>query len=84
MDLSHIVSKLKNERNRIDRAIAALNGLNGTGIQRTTKTSSVKPAARTAKHRGHLGQKAVIGNDEEAMGGTKKKDDRPQGCLGSS
>jgi hypothetical protein len=50
--LSHIVSELKNERNRIDRAIAALNGLNGTGIQRTTKTSSVKPAARTAKHRG--------------------------------
>jgi hypothetical protein len=54
MDLSHIVSELKNERNRIDRAIAALNGLNGTGIQRTTKTSSVKPAAITAKHRGHL------------------------------
>jgi hypothetical protein len=54
MDLSHIVSELKNERNRIDRAIAALNGLDGTGIQRTTKTSSVKPAAITAKHRGHL------------------------------
>ena len=54
MDLSQIVSELKNERNRIDRAITVLNGLNGTGIQRTTKTSSVKPAARTAKHRGHL------------------------------
>jgi hypothetical protein len=54
MDLSQIVSELKNERNRIDRAIAALNGLNGTGIQRTAKTSSVKPAARTPKRRGHL------------------------------
>jgi hypothetical protein len=51
MDLSHIVSELKNERNRIDRAIAALNG---PGVQRTAKTSSVKPAARTTKRRGHL------------------------------
>jgi hypothetical protein len=54
MDLSHIVSELKNERNRIDRAIAALNGLNGRGIQGADKTSSVKAAARTATHRGHL------------------------------
>jgi hypothetical protein len=54
MDLSQIVSELERERNRIDRAIAALNGLNGTGIERAAKTSSVKPAARTAKRRGHL------------------------------
>ena len=80
MDLSHIVSELKNERNRIDRAIAALNGLNGTGTQGTDKTSSVKAAARTAKHRGHLtaeGRKRL----SEMMGGTKEKGRRPQGCL---
>jgi hypothetical protein len=51
MDLSRIVSELKKERNRIDRAIEALNG---TDIQRTAKTSTVKPAARTPKRRGHL------------------------------
>ena len=51
MDLSRIVSELKKERNRIDKAITALNG---TDIQRAAKTSTVKPAARTPKGRGHL------------------------------
>ena len=53
MDLSQIVSELKKERNRIDRALAALNG---TEIQRAAKTSTVKSAARTPtpQRRGHL------------------------------
>jgi Spy/CpxP family protein refolding chaperone len=51
MDLSRIVSELKKERNRIDRAIAALNG---TDIQRAAKTSAVKKATTKPKRRGHL------------------------------
>ena len=51
MDLSRIVSELSQERSRIDRAIAVLNG---TDMHRAAKTSTVKPTARTPKRRGHL------------------------------
>jgi hypothetical protein len=51
MEVSQIVSELQKERNRIDRAIAALNG---TDTQRAAKTSAAKLTARTPKRRGHL------------------------------
>jgi Spy/CpxP family protein refolding chaperone len=51
MDLSQIVSELKKEKNRIDKAIAALNGTEG---HRAAKASNVKSVARTPQRRGHL------------------------------
>jgi hypothetical protein len=51
MDLSQIVSELKKERDRIDKAIAALNG---TGVHRVAKTTTVKSPARTPRRRRHL------------------------------
>jgi hypothetical protein len=50
MNLANIVTELKKERSRIEKAIAALDGLGG---QTAAKTSTVKSAARSAKRRRH-------------------------------
>jgi hypothetical protein len=51
VDLGIIVSALKKERDQLDRAIAALEGV---GVAGGTTEKSARPAvARTAKKRGH-------------------------------
>jgi hypothetical protein len=42
MDLARIVSELKRERDRIDRAITALDGGDSKGLKADTSNSSVK------------------------------------------
>jgi|ERR1700733_12129917 hypothetical protein len=52
VDLGSIVSELKKQRDQLDRAIAALEGIGVAGV---TTVKSARPAAtaRTAKKRGH-------------------------------
>ena len=52
MDLGTIVSALKKERDQLDRAIAALEGVGAAG-ETTVKSSRPTTVARAAKKRGH-------------------------------
>ena len=52
MDLGTIVSALKKERDQLDRAIAALEGVGAAG-ETTVKSSRPTAVARAAKKRGH-------------------------------
>jgi hypothetical protein len=47
VDLGKVLSELKNERDRLNRAIAALEGIDVA--KATTRTGSSKPAARAAR-----------------------------------
>ena len=52
MELGTIVSALKKERDQLDRAIAALEGLGAAG-KTTVNSSRPTTVARTANKRGH-------------------------------
>ena len=57
MDIRGIVSELKSERNRINQAIATLEGLSGGANHRdgaAHRRVSVRHAAPTRKRRSHL------------------------------
>ena len=51
MNLQQIVTELKSDRDRIDRAINAIEGLNSTGHRRVGRPPS---AARKARRRGRM------------------------------
>jgi len=51
MDIQTIVSDLKAERNRIDRAISALEGLTSSSSPRRGRPPKAKRAAASGKHR---------------------------------
>lgn len=71
MDLDRIVAELKRERERLSRAIAALEGTDSPAATSKGKAAASAPSERKETrppHRG--GQKAVVGSDEEALGGT--------------
>jgi hypothetical protein len=50
MDIDRILVELRDERNRIERAISAIAGLNSTGLRRVARA----PAATPAQKRGHI------------------------------
>jgi hypothetical protein len=52
MDIQTIVSDLRAERNRIDRAISALEGLTSSSSPRRGRPSKAKQAAVSGKKRG--------------------------------
>jgi hypothetical protein len=51
MDMNRILAELRTERGRIDRAIAAIEGLNSTGRRRVGRPQR---AAATRRRRGRL------------------------------
>jgi hypothetical protein len=54
MDLQTIVSELKRERDRIDRAIAALDGTQTGSTATTTRAAKARDTSRRQSKRGHL------------------------------
>lgn len=49
MDLVKVVSELKRERDRLDRAIAALEGIEGAKATATARAVSSRPGVQKAK-----------------------------------
>ena len=47
MEINKILSELRNERERITQAIAAIEGLTGAGTQRSAKSKAGAKPART-------------------------------------
>ena len=54
LDLEKIVADLKQERERINQAIAALEGKNSSSTLKKTSVANVRPPAMNAKKRGSL------------------------------
>jgi hypothetical protein len=69
-DQVRIVAELKSERDRLSQAIAALEGLSPRA---TAKRSAVPNFSHSQQEKGRPSdprrQEAIVGNDEEAMGG---------------
>ncbi len=75
MDLERIVAELKREREQLSRAIACAGGnrlASGYFKSEGRRFCAHRERKETRPpHRG--GQKAVVGGDEEALGGTSKE-----------
>ncbi len=57
MDTKRILSELHAERERIDRAISAIEGINGSGTRRRRSTSTATPKRR--RHISAAGRKRL-------------------------
>jgi uncharacterized protein with WD repeat len=80
MDTSSILKDLRTERDRIDRAIAALEGLGGTGMVAATpgaQPASVKPRGR--RRMSAAGRKKIAEAQRKRWAAQKKDAPAPMG-----
>ena len=76
LDTQRIVSELKAEVNRLERAIAALDGTNTAKATLATKDTGTRTQEASPSYCGRT--QAAIYADEKAMGGKKEEDIRPK------
>jgi len=72
MDIQNMVGDLKRERERIDRAIAALEGL-GSGRRRGRPVGSVSAAKRPRRHMSAAARKRISEMMKQRWAERKKK-----------
>ncbi len=82
MDTQKIVAELSGERNRLDRAIAALESLSQSGRRRgrPPKVSQAEPASGLKRRRMSAAARARIGCKESMVGKTEGQGGSQEGC----
>ena len=86
MDIQKIVAELSGERNRLDRAIAALESLSQSGRRRggPPKVSQAKPASGMKRRRMSVAARARIGAAKKAWWAKQKGKPGPKNTVAVS